>query len=168
MSETGWAAISAVVALIALVVSVAAFFVQRTYGDLELARALHADLTTGEVARAREDLGTLVLDPRRISDGDLPRVRTSYFTLLWCFERINAGRSTIAAHGRHGRRPLRFLASLIRWPVEYWSEHLTQAREELERRLGGTLDDTQSHQAFEDLKRAVLGIQARPRPRGSR
>lgn len=159
MNETEWTGASAVVALIALAVSVAAFFVQRKYGDFELARTLHADLTTGDVARAREDLGTLVHDPQRINEGDLLRVRASYFTLLWCFERIYAGRCTIASRSRHARRrPLRFLDSMIRWQLEYWAGNLPQVRTELERRLGSPLSDSRSLEGFEALKREVLGI----------
>lgn len=151
MSETGWAAISAAVSLLALGAAVAVYWGQRQQADFALARSLHADLTTGEVAKAREDLGTLVHDPRLIADAELPRVRTSYFALLWCFERVYAGRRTIAAGRRASNRPLVFLDEMIGWQVEYWSKNLADVKDELERRLGVSVSDGDSREAFDRL-----------------
>lgn len=48
------------------------FYWQRRHGDFELARLLHADLTSGEVAKALDLLGTLLHSPNSIRDDDLP------------------------------------------------------------------------------------------------
>ena len=139
----------------ALGISIAAFGRQRRQEDFGLARELHSDLTTGEVARAREDLGTLVHDGSRIKDEDLPRVRTAYFTLLWCFERIYAGRCAIADRRFMRNRPLEFLDRMIRWQVGYWAENMDEARSELGRRLGVQISDESSREALAALHRDI-------------
>lgn len=91
MDGTDWAAVSAIAAVLAASVAVAVYLAQRQREDFALACQLHADLTGGEVAQAREDLGTLVHDSERIGDDDLARLRNSYFALLWCFDGSKQG-----------------------------------------------------------------------------
>ncbi|MFJ8535462.1 hypothetical protein [Streptomyces sp. NPDC093591] len=80
------------ISIVSLCTSIAVFYWQRWHGDFDLARILHADLTGGEVAKARDLLGTLVHSPGSFRDDGLPEARTAYFTLLWCFERLYVGR----------------------------------------------------------------------------
>ncbi|WDF43486.1 hypothetical protein PBV52_45260 [Streptomyces sp. T12] len=141
--------------IVSLCTSIAVFYWQRRHGVFDLARLLHADLTGGEVAKARDMLGTLVHSPGSIRDDTLPEVRTAYFTLLWCFDRLYAGRRAIQNGGTASRRPLRFLDRLIGSQVAYWAENLPRVREELARHLG-PIEDEQSLWAFEELKRTVL------------
>ncbi len=143
------------ISIVSLCTSVAVFYWQRRHGDFDLARLLHADLTSGEVARARDLLGALLRSPDTFRDDALPDVRTAYFTVLWSFERLYAGRRAIEDGGTASRRPLKFLDRLIRWPLAYWSENLPRVREVLEQRLG-TVEDDQSIEALVELERAVL------------
>jgi len=148
-------AVTLVISIVSLSTSIAVFYWQRRHGDFDLARLLHADLTSGEVAKARDLLGTLLHSPNSVAADDLPHVRTAYFTVLWCFERLYAGRRAIEDGGTASRRPLRFLDLLISGQLTYWSANLPRIRDELQQRLG-PLEDTHSVWAFEELKRTVL------------
>ncbi|MEU5316949.1 hypothetical protein AB0G67_09510 [Streptomyces sp. NPDC021056] len=155
MSADVWTGATAVVSLFALGTAIAAYRRQRRSEDFKLARDLHSDLTSGEVARAREDLGTLVYDGSRIADDDLPRVRNSYFAVLWCFERIYAGRCAIADGWFFENRPLKLLDRLVGWQVRWWSENVGDVKEVLEDRLGVPLSDGNSRLALEALSRDI-------------
>ncbi|MGW0423284.1 hypothetical protein [Streptomyces sp. NPDC003015] len=148
-------AVTLVISLVSLCTSMTVFYWQRRHGDFDLARLLHADLTSGEVAKARDLLGTLLHSPGSFEPCNLPQARTAYFTVLWCFERLYAGRRAIEDGGTASRRPLRFLDLLITEQLTYWSVNLPRVRDELQQQLG-TLDDAQSVWAFEELKRTVL------------
>jgi hypothetical protein len=63
------AALSLAISVGSLLVAWAAFRVQRRRTNMELARSLHFDLTSGEVAKARETLGTIVYDPKVMASG---------------------------------------------------------------------------------------------------
>lgn len=120
---------------------------QNTYGQhvYELARSLHADLTTGEVGQARDRLGTVSRlysewfdDPAPVSfrghvDLHLPprdrsveqrvaEVRRDWFTLLWCFQRIRAA-DELLEHAPSASagfdHPHRFLRRLIASQVRF-------------------------------------------------
>jgi hypothetical protein len=153
MSVSGVATL--MISIVSLCTSMAVFYWQRRHGDFDLARVLHADLTSGEVAKARDLLGTLLHAPDTVADDVLPDIRTAYFTVLWCLERLYAGRRTIKDGGAASRRPLKFLDRLISGPLAYWSDNLPRVREVVEQRLG-PIEDDQSVQAFEELKLAVL------------
>ncbi|WJV51752.1 hypothetical protein [Streptomyces flavofungini] len=147
--------VTLVISIVSLCTSMAVFYWQRRHGDFDLARMLHADLTTGEVARARDVLGTFIHDPRTLDSEDLRDVRTAYFTVLWCFERLYAGRRAIRDGGAASRRPLRFLDHMISGQVSYWDQNLPWIREELEQHPGG-VHDSESLRAFTELRHAVL------------
>ncbi|MFD7283902.1 hypothetical protein ACFV80_44680 [Streptomyces sp. NPDC059862] len=117
-----------VISIVSLCTSIAVFCWQRQHGDFDLARLLHADLTGGEVAKTRDVLGTLVHSPGSIRDDVLPEVRTAYFTLLWCFERLYAGRRAIQDGGTANCRPLRFLDRLTSSQLAYWAVNLPAYR----------------------------------------
>jgi hypothetical protein len=144
--------VSTMLAAGALAVSISAFRGQRRREDFELARSLHEDLTSGEVALARDRLGTLVRSEGSLDPEEKRQAMTAYFTLLWCFERIDIGRQTLAT--RPSKRPRQFLINSIRWHVEEWAEMLPEVR----RRLADSpdeLDDQDSRKALDRLAEAV-------------
>jgi hypothetical protein len=164
------AALSLAVSASSLLVALAAFRVQRRRTNMELARSLHSDLTSGEVARARDTLGTIVYDREVMAPGDIaPRkarfveVRTDYFTLLWCFERIWAGRETITADDRAGASGVacRYLDQIIRWHVLSWAKDLPLVRHVLKLELSSALEDEESWAAFGNLCNALLTAEQR-------
>jgi hypothetical protein len=170
-----------------LVTSALAYQAQRRRLWLDLARSLHHELTTGEVAEARDPLGTLVYadDSSKVD----PEVgRTAYFTVLWCFERIWAGREAIIRDYRPSepriiraflscldrvapqrsqvlrdrrRQPLRFLDELIAWHVETLGYVLPIAKAELGKRLGDRISDGSSLRGLTKLMQAVLSAEQR-------
>jgi hypothetical protein len=159
------AALSLAVSVGSLLVALAAFRVQRRRTNMELARSLHFDLTSGEVASARETLGTIVYDREVMASGDkasrkarFAEARTDYFTLLWCFERIWAGRETMTADDRAGTGGVacRYLDRIIGWHVRNWAKDLPVIRQVLELETGGQLEDEESCVAFGDLCGALL------------
>jgi hypothetical protein len=149
--------VSTLLAAGALAVSIAAFRGQRRREDFELARSLHEDLTSGEVAQARNRLGTLVRSEGSLGPDQRRQAMTAYFTLLWCFERIDIGRQTLAA--RPSQRALHFLINSIRWHVEEWAEMLPEVRRRL---ADGSKepDDGDSMNAFVKLVKAVRDTSA--------
>jgi hypothetical protein len=149
-----WAAISTIISLLALMTAMAVFWAQRRHAHFELACLLHRDLTTGEVAEARDKLGTLLHDPVRFTPDDLPEVRTAYFTLLWCFERIYLGRRVMVAGRVPSKRPLRLLDDLVTYQVRYWDENLPAIKQAIE-----TLGDVKDEREREALIKLIRDMQ---------
>ena len=176
-----------IVSIGALATSAVAYKAQRRRLWLDLARSLHHELTTGEVAEARNPLGTLVYadDSSTVKP---ETARSAYFTVLWCFERIWAGREAIIRDYRPSeprivrifmsfldrvapkrskalrdrqRQPLRFLDELITWHVETLGYVLPIAKDELEQRLGGTISDGSSVKGINKLMQTVLSTEKR-------
>lgn len=159
------ASLSLCVSIISALIALAAYRVQRRGKNMEVARLLHADLTSGEVAEAREILGTIIYDPRRItSTGEeslqarYVKARTAYFTLQWCFERIQAGRNMIIADGDN--MTCRYLDQIIEWHVFEWAKGLPIVKDAIEKVLGG-LDDPESQKSFSMLCKDVLSATQR-------
>lgn len=132
--------------------------IQHSREDFELARTLHADLTTGTVAEARDRLGTVVFSKAPPVGKSVDDVRQAYFTLLWCFERVEGERRSIA--DRHAARSLyrdksnpaiAFLDDVIGWHVRFWREYFDTVRNWLEQQTGAEVDDKSSRAAFERL-----------------
>ena len=74
---------SLLVALLALLVAGAVYLGESRRSDFEVARTLHLDLTSGEVAQARQQLGTLRYGtPEAVRALDPAAAVTAYFTLL--------------------------------------------------------------------------------------
>jgi hypothetical protein len=162
--------LSLAVSAASLLVALAAYRVQRRRTNMELARSLHSDLTSGEVANARDTLGTIVYDRQLMLSGDkvsrkdrYARARTDYFTLLWCFERIWAGRMTIIADDRAGVNGMacQYLDLLIKWHVATWYKDLPVVKRVLENELG-KLEDEESWAAFTVLCHELLTAEQRP------
>ncbi|MGW6958754.1 hypothetical protein [Streptomyces chartreusis] len=53
-------AVTLVISIVSLSTSIAVFYWQRGHGGFDLARLLHADLSSGEAAKACDLLGTLL------------------------------------------------------------------------------------------------------------
>ncbi len=143
--------VSAMAAVLALAVAAIVYSGQRRLAHMEVARCLHHDLTSGEVADAREVLGTLRYgDAEARAKLDPGETLTAYFTLLWCFERIRAGRVSLMDRLVGWGRPaaVRYLDDLLHWHLVEWSVALPIAREHLTDLLGVPIDDSQSASAF--------------------
>lgn len=113
-------AAGAIVALGAAAYAALQTRVQHRRDDFELARALHADLTTGPVAEARDLLGTVTFTKTTPPGHNASDVRRAYFTLLWCFERIEVGQRSMAnQHPRKLNPAVDFLDKLIDWHVRF-------------------------------------------------
>lgn len=148
--------IAALAAVLAVAVAAFVYWGQRRAGHMEVARSLHVDLTTGEVARARELLGTLRYGtPQAKGAIDPASALTGYFAILWCFERIQAGRVSLMDRTLWGGRPaaVRFLDDLVHWHVVEWQSGLPLVRATLEQLTGSPIDDAQSGAAFARLLR---------------
>jgi len=157
---------------------------QNTYGQhvYELARSLHADLTTGEVGQARDRLGTVSRlysewfdDPAPVSfrghvDLHLPprdrsveqrvaEVRRDWFTLLWCFQRIRAA-DELLEHAPSASagfdHPHRFLRRLIASQVRFLNKESVHSRAAIRDVLGDP-DDDDSKDAFVWLVETLAG-----------
>lgn len=146
-----------VTAVVAILVAGAVYLGQSRRTDLESARQLHLDLTSGEVAKARQLFGTL----RYGSELEKVAIRTdealtAYFTILWCFERIAAGRRAILASQFSNRsgRALRFLDETTIWHLIEWRDGLPIVKSALAGRLESSIDDTQSRAGLDDLLQA--------------
>lgn len=126
---------------------------QSRAADFELARSLHEDLTTGEVARARDTLTRYRLSGQCESPAQVVR---SYFTLLWCFERILHGRESIGR--RTGSRPaLDYLDECLDWHLRQWRQDIPEVRQRIKADLGvTTLDDEHSLAGFSALAHADI------------
>lgn len=153
------AIVSAVVATTAAVYTVLQARVQHRRDDFELARSLHADLTTGAVAEARDVLGTVVYGKPVVSDAfDVEVVRRAHYVVLWCFERVEGGRASLA--GRRGGKPnpaVAFLDDLIDWHVAVWEPGFRRVRAWIAERAKEPTDDAQSRAAFDRLYEALFG-----------
>ncbi|MFE7076831.1 hypothetical protein ACFU96_42745 [Streptomyces sp. NPDC057620] len=121
------------------------------------------DLTTGEVVQARITLITYLRHPGDSSRELVQEALGSYYMLLWCFERILAGRRVL----NHSHRwtpslpAVRFLDSLVRWHLEEWGKDLPVLRRRLGHDLGSLgipFLDLRSWSSFENLHVEVLRI----------
>ncbi|MER5638002.1 hypothetical protein ABT095_13710 [Kitasatospora sp. NPDC002227] len=153
-----WEIASGVGAVASVVGAWAVYRGQTRQVDFELARTLHLDLTSGEVALARDLLTTFRTGQRPYG----PEVLAAYFTLLWCFERILQGRrSMIRSPFDRLRRSaaVRFLDEALAMHLASWERNLPEIRQRLDAALadeyGDELRDRGLTVKFEALTRAV-------------
>jgi hypothetical protein len=157
--QTAIAVASVIIALVATGVTWRVYTYQRRQNQLALALALHQDLTTGEVAAARDVIGTLwYADEPTRGPVTNKEVLTAYFTILWCFERIYAGDRTMRANSwwlsrsnRHTSPPLDFLHRMIHWHVREWASYIVQIRGLIRARFGRYPDDKYSRAGLTKL-----------------
>lgn len=167
MGADEWSALagvsSTVLALAAVVVALLAFRSERRRARFEGARALHHDLTTGEVAAARKIVGSLHYGDfgSASSPADWSQALTSYFTLLWCFERIEAGRTALARGVVRGERrdeAVDYLDALVAWHVAEYACGFATARRKLSEASAVEVSDGDSASGF---GRLLLALQER-------
>ncbi|WP_405779865.1 hypothetical protein [Streptomyces sp. NBC_00859] len=140
-----------VVSIVAFGLSLAATVAQRRRANMEIARALHVDLTSGVVAEARRPLGELAFALRsdweaggdaapgqvlRRNGVDAAELRHHYFVLLWCFERIWHGYQVVSRDRVLGLGAGKEFASMLGWHVRNWSEDLPAIKQALETEVG--------------------------------
>lgn len=157
---------SAALAVAAVAVALTAFQSERRRARWENARALHHDLTTGEVAAARNRMGRLHYgsysnSPLSTAEAETEMDLQAYYTLLWCFERINAGRESLvrASNKLPSDGAVEYLEDLIRWHVAEYACGFRRARNALATRTGNPLSDKQSQAGFSELASQLLGQQ---------
>jgi hypothetical protein len=167
MGADEWSALagvsSTVLALAAVVVALLAFRSEHQRARFEGARALHHDLTTGEVAAARKIVGGLHYGDFGSGSGpaDWSQALTSYFTLLWCFERIEAGRTALArgvARGKRRDKAIDYLDALITWHVAEYACGFAIARRKLSEVSSEEISDDDSASGF---GRLLIALQER-------
>ncbi|WP_141746860.1 hypothetical protein [Streptomyces agglomeratus] len=161
MEADAWSALagvsSTVLAMAAVTIALVAYRSEHQRARFESARALHHDLTTGEVASARKIMGSLHYGGFGSSDSahDQASALTAYFTLLWCFERIEAGRTALVGgsiHARHSRdEAVDYLDSLVAWHVAEYACGFATARRKLAESVGAEVSDSASTAAFKRL-----------------
>lgn len=162
-----WAIASGVGALASVAGAWAVYRGQTRQVDFELARTLHLDLTSGEVALARYVLVSF----RRGQQAYGPEVLAAYFTMLWCFERVLQGRrSMIRSPFDRLRRssPVRFLDEALAMHVASWERNLPEIRQRLNEAPaevhGDELRDRGLTAKFEALARALRSAGVMPTP----
>lgn len=158
------------VSIVAFGLSLVATLAQRRRANMEIARALHVDLTSGVVAEARRPLGELAFavrsdweaeddaNPEQVlirSGVDAAELRHHYFVLLWCFERIWHGYQVINRDRVLGLGADKEFASMLGWHVRNWSEDLPAIKQALETKVG-KIHDGDSARALAELGDAVL------------
>lgn len=160
--ETWVSVISAVAAVAATAIGVLVYQGQSRQAAFELARSLHAGLTTGDVVLARDVLGTYRRSPAEGVGAELSEVLKAYFVLLWCFERILAGRRAMSRRRRaNADSPaIVFLDQMVRWHLQEWATGLPEVRARLRHDVaehrGTSLDDAHSWSSFEALLQEML------------
>ncbi|MBN9739409.1 MULTISPECIES: hypothetical protein [unclassified Pseudonocardia] len=143
--------LSATAALLAVVIARMTFRGQL----MELARQAHIDLTTGEVAQARNVLGGVSFqESERIRAGDIEATRQAWFTVLWCFQRLAAARHRIASAGRVGRAPLMYFDELVGDQLRFMNEDYDVVRPRILRAVPA-LSDCDSKKSFPALFNGV-------------
>ncbi|MEU0413945.1 hypothetical protein ABZ307_40055 [Streptomyces griseorubiginosus] len=163
MGANGWSAVagvgSTVLALAAVAIALAAYRSERRRARFESARALHDGLTTGEVAAARAITGYLHYGEFHGDSHDVTAGLNAYFTLLWCFERIEAGRTALLRDsfrgGAKGDGAVQYLDSLIAWHVAEYACGLATARRKLAEAAGRNVSDPRSTVSFGHLLHAL-------------
>lgn len=155
------ATLSTVIALAATAVGMWVYGEQSRQSAFELARSLHMDLTTGEVVRARVNLIAYLRSPGEPSDELVQEALGSYYVLLWCFERILAGRRVLNRSRRWNPSlpAVQFLDVLVQWHLGEWGKDLPVIRRRLSNDLetrGVQFPDRNSWSSFENLYAEVL------------
>ncbi|WP_326658710.1 hypothetical protein [Streptomyces canus] len=168
MGAEDWSALagvsSTVLALAAVAVALTAFRSDHRRARFESARALHHDLTTGEVAAARKTVGSLHYGEfgAPSAPADWSQALTSYFTLLWCFERIEAGRTALLRGVVRTRKrkdeAVEYLDALVAWHVAEYACGFAVARRKLAEASAEEVSDDASAAGF---GRLLLALQER-------
>lgn len=168
MNVDDWSAISSVasvvLALAAIAIAVRAHQTEHRRSRFETARSLLQELNSGETVAVRHNMARLHYGHQHEQTPDLSdpsEVRLhfgAYYTMLWCFERIEAGRtSLVAGRRRYGRDPvIQYLDSRLAWHVAEFACAFSTARARLAATAtDGTVKDRDSVQGFLRLLSAL-------------
>ncbi|GAA5022805.1 hypothetical protein GCM10023335_54990 [Streptomyces siamensis] len=143
MDVDAWSAISSVasaaLALAAVAIAVRTHQTEHRRSRFETARSLLQELNSGETVAVRHDMARLHYGHQHdmtpdLSDADQLRSHfASYYTMLWCFERIEAGRTSLVAGspGRSGDPVIEYLDSRLAWHVAEFACAIPTARAQL-------------------------------------
>lgn len=166
-----WSAISSiasvVLAVAAIVIAIRTHQTEHRRSRFETARSLLQELNSGETVNVRHNMARLHYGHQHDMNPDLSdanQVRShiaDYYTMLWCFERIEAGRTSLVG-GRHGhaRDPVvEYLDSRLAWHVAEFACAFPMARAQLATTaVDGTVKDRDSVKGF---RRLLSDLQAR-------
>ncbi|MCX5063717.1 hypothetical protein OG895_43270 [Streptomyces sp. NBC_00201] len=143
--------VSACIAAIAAFIALYAARGNAARAGFDLARTLYNDLTTEATAQSRSAL-EFYRRGNAPADQALPEVMNHYFSLLWQFEKVYAGRESLARQRRlNGTQPaVRFLDDMIGYHVSEWGARWLQLHNLIDIQLGpdDQLDDRHTLQSF--------------------
>lgn len=157
MGVAWWSALSTCAAVLAAGLAWTVFRVQSRSAGFELARPLHQDLTKGgEAAQWRFALQTYLNDDAADTDESAQEVLGTYFSLLWTFERVLAGRQCLVRQQPWAatKPAVDLLDRMVGWHLSHWEEILPSLRAKLHRHLP-ELHDDYSFRSFTALVDAV-------------
>lgn len=168
MDVNDWSAISSVasatLALAAIAIAVRTHQTEHRRSRFETARSLLQELNSGETVAVRHSMAELHYGHQHAMTPDLtdPRQMRShfaaYYTMLWCFERVEAGRtSLVAGRLRYGRDPvIKYLDSRLAWHVAEFACAIPTARAQLATTaIDGKVRDRDSIRGFFRLLSAL-------------
>ncbi|WP_353945778.1 hypothetical protein ABII15_32110 [Streptomyces sp. HUAS MG91] len=143
--------ISACIAGVAAFIALHAARGNAARAGFDLARALYNDLTTDATAESRSNL-EFYRRGNAPADQPLAEIMNHYFALLWQFEKVYAGRESLARQQRlNGTGPaVRFLDDMIGYHVSEWGSRWLQLHNLIDNQLGphDNLDDRHTLQSF--------------------
>lgn len=172
MGVSEWSAIASVVSaalgLAAIAIAVRVHQTEYRRSRFETARSLLQDLNSGETATVRHYVARLhygIFNSRRSPDlGDADQAAlyfAAYYTMLWCFERVEAGRTSLVAGGRGiDHDPvIEYLDNRLAWHVAEFACAIPQARA----RLATTVHDgeVKDRDSVAGFHRLLSALQAR-------
>ena len=171
MNVNDWSAISSVasatLALAAIAIAVRTHQTEHRRSRFETARSLLQELNSGETVAVRHNIAPLHYGHQHgiipdLSDENQVRLYfAAYYTMLWCFERVEAGRTSLIA-GRLGRGHdpvIEYLDKRLAWHVAEFACAFPKAREQLATTaLDGAVKDRDSVKGF---LRLLSALQAR-------
>lgn len=138
-----WAMLAAVGSAVAAFISWMTAHTALITGRRQHSAALLADLTTGEVATARNVIGSWLYGSHEqhspISDPELIR---AYYVVAWALERLAVGRTALGAMRIGDRKAMKELDGSLLWHVEeqaqnlrFIADHVKMDNKEVERSL---------------------------------
>ncbi|MCT9083229.1 hypothetical protein [Streptomyces fulvoviolaceus] len=172
MDWNQWSAVaglsSAGLALAAVGIAMQAHRTEHRRSRFETARSLLHELTAGEGAAARNYIARLHYglsytgtSPDLSATAEADLYFAAYYMMLWSFERVEAGRTSLLAGGRAdgGDEVIRYLDERLAWHVAEYACAIPQARARLGIVAhGGAVKDRDSVAGF---LRLLSALQAR-------
>lgn len=130
--------------------------------SLLIAADLHRDLTTGEVAEARDVIGSWIYQDSSTAPRSIDAtVRHSYYVLLWAFERLSTGVQVLKVSQR--KEALNILRDSAKWHVLEIAANLN----ELHHAESSNLQDEEAWTRFEECTDILQGAHFELPPLGA-